>query len=146
MDKDVLLQTLNRLENKVDVMSTGLATNTAETKAHTGALEEIKKVHHDNGKVITNTREEIGKMANSLLRIESWKNGQTLYQEKTNSDLIEFNKRLTPIEQDYKDRSEKQTNTKKRWGSIFWSGVEKAVLLVAGAILISWKTIIDNLK
>lgn len=145
MDKEVLTNILNRMEDKIDKMSTGLTTNTTVTESHTKMLAEMKGVHDLNAKVILDTRDEIKDLKNEVLKINSWKNGQTNYQVQTLEDIRNLHERLTPIEKDYQDRNKKKDEVEKNWSNILWKGVEKVVLIVAGAILISWREITKNI-
>lgn len=142
---NVLISTLNRLEDKVDKLSTGLATNTTVTDSHTRMLSDMKGVHDVNAKIILDTHDEMKDIKNGMMRIESWKNGQTLYQQKTLEDVIEIKKRLEPLENDLSERNYHDEETHKNWSSIFWKGTEKIVLIIAGAILISWKEILSKI-
>lgn len=145
MDREVLTNILNRLEDKVDKISTGLTTNTSVTESHTKMLSDMKGVHDVNAKIILDTRDEMKDIKNSIVRIESWKNGQILYQQQTMEDIRNIHDRLSPIEQDFVHRKEKKSEVERNWSSILWSGVEKVVLIVIGAILISWREIIKKI-
>jgi len=146
MDKDILISILNRLEGKVDILSTGLATNTAETTNHTHLLNEMKNTHDINAKIIIDTNSAIKEVKNEVLKINSWKNGQILYQTQNLEDIKNLHDRLSPIEADFISRLTKKKETEKNWSAILWSGIEKVVLIVAGAILISWREIFNNVK
>lgn len=141
MNDEVLIATLNRLENKVDSLSMGLATNTTVTKSHTDMLGDMKNVHDLNAKVILETRDKVKELDNKLMRIESWKNGQTEYQQQTMQDIKNIHERLLPIEKDFQGRSDKKKDIEKRWSDILWKSVERVALIVGGAVLISWREI-----
>lgn len=145
MDKEVLTNILNRLEDKVDKISTGLTTNTSVTQSHTEMLASMRNVHDINAKIILDTRDEIKDLKNEVIKINSWKNGQTLYQQQTMEDVKNLHERLTPIEKDFVDRSKKKEQTHSNVLKIVWSGVEKVVLIALGAILISWREIIKKI-
>ncbi len=146
MDKEVLTNILNRLEDKVDKISTGLATNTSVTGSHTKMLEDMKGVHDINARIILETRDQVKDLNNEIIKITSWKNGQTQYQIQTMEDIKNLHNRLTPIEQDFINRDNKKKDTERNWSKILWSGVEKVVLIVAGAILISWREIFNKIQ
>lgn len=135
---NVIVNTLNRVEEKVDRLSTGLATNTAVTDSHTKVLNEIKIVHDSNAVKIIN-------IENQLMRVDSWKNGQTLYQQKTLEDVSNLEKRLAPIEKDFASRTKIKEENDKEISKTKWDGIRHALWIVIGAIIASWKTILDNL-
>ena len=143
MDKDVLTNFLNRLEDKLDKVSTDLTRNTSETQAHTKALSEMKSVHDVNAKIILETRDELKEVKNEVIKITSWKNGQIQYQTQTMEDIKNLHERLSPIEKEYNDMWAKKKETEKNLKGIWWNGVEKLVLVIVGAILISWRELIN---
>lgn len=145
MDKEVLTNILNRLEDKVDKISTGLTTNTSVTQSHTEMLASMRNVHDLNAKVILETRDEVKDLSRELLKINSWKNGQIQYQNQAMEDIKNLHERLTPIEKDFTERSKKKEQTHSNVMKIVWSGAEKVVLIALGAILISWREIIKNI-
>ena len=145
MDKEVLTNILNRLEDKVDKISTGLTTNTSVTQSHTEMLASMRNVHDLNAKVILETRDEVKDLSRELLKINSWKNGQIQYQNQAMEDIKNLHERLTPIEKDFTERSKKKEQTHSNVLKIVWSGVEKVVLIALGAILISWREIIKKI-
>lgn len=146
MDKEILMNILNRVEGKVDNLSTGLATNTSVTESHTRMLADMKGVHDLNAKVILDTRDEVKDLTSSLKRIESWKDGQTLYQHQTMEDIKNLHDRFRPIEEDFIQRGKKKAETGKTLSDIAWRAFERVVLIIIGAILISWREIINNIK
>lgn len=146
MDKDVLLGILNRLENKLDTVSNGLTTNTVVTESHTKMLSDMRGVHDVNAKVILETRDEIKDLKNEVLKITSWKNGQIIQNEKVIMDVRTLHDRILPLEQDFIERKDKKKEIQKKGEGFLWRAIEKIIFAIAGATLISWKTIIDNFK
>lgn len=146
MDKDVLTNILNRLEDKLDKVSTGLTANTTITSTHTQMLADMKGVHDVNAKIILETRDEMKDLKNEVVKINSWKNGQINYQEQSTKDIKTLHERLKPIEEDYQERLNKKKDTEQKVVGFAWKAMEKVLFAIIGAILISWQTILNNLK
>jgi hypothetical protein len=144
VNNEILVNTLNRVETKLDNLTTGLATNTAVTEGHSKVLSDMKGVHDVNAKVILDTRDEVKELTNALLRIESWKNGQILYQNETLGNVKSLDERLKPIEADYNERFKLKAANNNSFREIKWRTIERIGLIIGGAILISWKTIITH--
>ena len=144
MDTDVLTNILNRMEDKLDKVSNGLIKNTSVTESHTNMLSDMKGVHDLNAKVILDTRDAIKDVKNELIKIDSWKNGQIVYQEQTLKDVKSIHERLSPIEKDFTDRLKKREDTSKNIRGIWWTGIERVVLWIAIATLISWRDLINK--
>lgn len=145
MDKDVLISTLNRIEDKLDKVSTGLTSNTTTTESHTKILGDMKENQTVNSKVIQDTRDEIKDINNSMAKIDSWKNGQTLYQHKTLEDIQNLFTRLSPIEKDFFTRTQTKIETVTRIKGIVWDGIKVVTFIVVGAIIVSWKDIAQHI-
>lgn len=146
MDKDVLTNMLNRLEDKLDKVSTGLTANTTITSTHTQMLADMKGVHDVNAKIILETRDEMKSLNNTVVNIVSWKKGQIEAMAKNISDIKTLHDRLLPIEQDYNERKDKKKDTEQKVVGFAWKAMEKVLFAIIGAILISWQTILNNLK
>lgn len=127
------------MEEKVDRLSTGLATNTAVTDSHTRLLNDIKIVHDTNSTKIIN-------IENQLMRVDSWKNGQTIYQQKTLEDVTNINKRLEPIERDFESRMKTKEESDKEISKTKWDWIRHALWIVTGAIIASWRSILENIN
>lgn len=138
-NNSLLLKTLERLESKVDNVSIGLIKNTEITNTHTGMLSDMKSVHDTNAAKITNIEYQ-------LTRIESWKNGQILFQAKTNEDISGLKETLRPIKEDYDKRQKNDQENKRNVKEIIWRAIERVTLLIVGGTLMSWRTIIDNIN
>lgn len=146
MEKDILLNALNRLESKLDTVSTGLTANTVVTESHTKMLAEMKGVHDLNAKVILETRDQLKELNNTVVHITSWKGGQIKATEQHTEDIKTIHERLNVIEQDYRERIDKKKDIQSRKDGLVWKLIEKVAFAIIGAILISWRTIIDSLK
>jgi seryl-tRNA synthetase len=143
MDKDVLTNILNRLEDKLDKVSTDLTRNTSETQAHTQALSDMKSVHDINAKIILETRDELKEVKNEVIKITSWKEGQTLKDVQVLADLKTLHGRIQPIEEDYLQRRNKKKETEDGVKKLKWGAMEKIAYAIVGAILISWRELIN---
>lgn len=142
----ILTNILNRLEDKVDKMSKDISVNTTITDSHTKMLSEMKGVHDINAKIILETRDEVKGLNNTVVNIISWKNGQTKAMENSIEDIKKLHERLIPIEQDYLDRKDKKKEVQAQTAGFAWKLAEKVIFAIIGAILISWKTIIENIN
>jgi hypothetical protein len=145
MDDRLLIETLKRLESKVDQLSTGLATNTAVTESHTRMLGEMKTVHDLNARVILETKDHVQELQNALKRIESWKDGQTLYQQKAIEEINGIKSRLSPVEIDYLARMKAREENAKNFKSIIWKGIERALMWITIGFLLPWKTLLNKI-
>jgi len=149
MDKDILTNILNRLEDKVDKISTGLTTNTSVTGSHTKMLEDMKGVHDVNAKIILETRDQVKDLNNTVISIVSWKGGQIKATEQNIHDIKTIHERLSAIEQDYFERRDKkkdlEKNIQQEKVGLLRNVIEKAIYAIVGAILISWQEIANKL-
>lgn len=149
MDKDVLTNMLNRLEDKVDKISTGLATNTSVTGSHTKMLEDMKGVHDINARMILETRDQVKDLNNTVISIVSWKGGQIKATEQNIHDIKTIHERLSVIEQDYVDRRDKkkdlEKNIQEEKVGLLRNVIEKVIFAIVGAVLISWQEIIKHI-
>lgn len=130
MNDDVLIATLNRLENKVDNLSTGLATNTQVTKSHTDMLSEIKdQVQKTNGRVtsLESTQVKLANVSSQnsgiIVDIQDRLRKEEARGERTSisvNKLIKNERKVTDLGEK-KEIIKEETNSKVKVG--FWTAL-----------------------
>lgn len=82
-------------------------------------------------------KDQMEDLNNKILRLDSWKNGQILYQNQINEFRLDMQKRVPPLEEDLTDRLKKSTGFKGRISNLGWKILDIfAVAFVLSVVLI----------
>jgi len=111
----------------------------AENQLHQIIIDGIKDIRSDlkeNTKKTSEISEEVVKMKSSLMRIESFKNGNVLFQEKVNQHILDYDKakiieRLDKVE---KSHNEEVTDKRRNLLEVIKHGTTVTITLLAGWI------------
>jgi N12 class adenine-specific DNA methylase len=114
--------------------------------------KEEKKIRDDNHTKIEEIVIAMTELKQIYMRLDSWKNGQTIYMHETTekSQKLElkvenykdnFEKRLTPLEDDLRARREDSMENKKGWLTTKL-GVAQVIII---AVLIAFLTNLGNI-
>lgn len=116
-------------------------------------IETLKKAHELDKQIRDQNHEKIDnidktlvkvvqKFEDSILRWDSWKDGQTVYMHKTTKDvsdlnskvdlhITDFKTRIEPLQKDFDERKKIKEDNKKEWTKLKWGAVGVFVLGVA---------------
>lgn len=122
-------------------------------------ISSIRKAHEDDKAIRDENHAKIHEISNSVselkqiyLRLDSWKNGQTVYQQKALEDMAKMEKklevhkeitdtRLKPLELDLKKREDTLSDTSKRRIGLFYDVLKFILLAALAAVLVNMKAI-----
>ena len=96
------------MENNIDYKLGQISSDIASLKL---AHDDDKKVRDDNHNQITDIAKTQGVMKqtldDSILRWDSWKDGQTIYMHKTTEDILKLDKTIERFKDDFEPRLKK---------------------------------------
>ena len=109
--------------------------------------EEEKQVRQENHQKIEEISETLAEWKQIFLRIDSWKNGQTLFQNKIMEDNIkqekrvdalkdEIDMRFRPLEADYSNRVNTDKDTASRQKDLVWNILKYGSIILVSILIL----------
>ncbi len=118
--------------------------------------EDEKALREENHKKINEINNRSISLEAAMLRMDSWKNGQTIYMHETTDKILkldtkmektkdELSDRLRPIEIDFNERASNKKDNNSRIRDNTYKLISWLMIGLAGAVLVNIRAIFDSL-
>ncbi len=114
--------------------------------------EDEKALREENHKKLNEINERGIRTEGAMLRMDSWKNGQTLYMHdttsriiKTEMDIEKLSDRITPLEKDYESRTGDTKDKSTRIKGIITNILTWIAIALIGAVLVNLGSIYQSI-